>query len=107
MKLVYIAGKYTGKTMMETKRNILLAEEAAIYVLKQGNYPVTPHLNTALFEFHCPEIKEKFWYDATLDLLERCDAILMLPLWQDSHGARGEYMKAIELKLLISFYKCS
>lgn len=108
MELIYIAGKYTAKTYSEIDNNIKKAELAAVEVISKlglkGWFPITPHLNTAHFEIYEPAlpIDYHYWIDGTAELLKKCDAILMLPGWEESSGARGE--KEIAEKLGIPVF---
>lgn len=99
MKVIYVAGKFTGPTAREIAQNIRRAEECGIAVAQQlGAMPLIPHANTA--HFH-GTMTAGFWYDGTLELLRRCDEIVMLPGWQDSKGAREEYALAKERNLAV------
>jgi hypothetical protein len=70
---------------------------------RAGWFPFTPHLNTAGFEVDCPEVPNEDWIDgdiAILRLLPRARAaVLMLPGWEQSKGARLERDWAIHLNL--------
>jgi hypothetical protein len=98
---VYIAGPYTPHDGREETRlaNIAQAREAAQRLLRAGRTPFCPHTMTAGWEDVCP-------YDDFLRLglewLAACDAILLLPGWEDSNGARREYEEAVTLGLLIA-----
>ena len=98
MKLVYIAGKYTGKSFSEVDDNIKKAEAKAIELIAKkglkGYYPVVPHLNTAHFEIYEPAllgIDYTYWIKGTAEMLLKCDCILMMKNWEESSGARGEH----------------
>jgi nucleoside 2-deoxyribosyltransferase len=107
MKVIYVAGPYTGKghgpeNYAEIGHNILNAREWAIKILKLGGcVTLTPHLNSAHMEcdFNHPE----FWYEADLELLKRCDAIFMIPGWERSKGSVKEHGFAITRELPV-FY---
>ena len=101
MKLVYIAGPYRGLNHFETHRNINRAWEAAIAVIAcPGCFPVVPHLNTA----HMDEsASPQYFLVGTLELMKRCDAVLLMEGWERSEGARAEYQKA--KCLLMPIYK--
>lgn len=96
MKLIYVAGKFSDKTRADVEANILAAELVGVEVARAGFWPVIPHANTAHPEFESVQ-PYQFWIAATLELLRRCDAIVMVPGWQDSSGARGELSEALRL----------
>lgn len=96
MKVLYIAGKYSGPThdsrsYMDIERNILVAREYAIKAMQQGEIvALTPHLNSYHMELDFT-VSQDYWYRADLELLKRCDGIFMLPNWKDSWGAKIEH----------------
>lgn len=99
MKLIYIAGKFTGSDLPAINVNIAQAEWHANELNKtcRGRaLAVCPHsLGRVMVGTMTPE----FWYEATLALLERCDAILLIPGWEDSSGSVREAQRAKELGL--------
>lgn len=101
MLVAYIAGPFTAKTTWELKKNIMLAEEAGLAVSKMGIMPLIPHSNTGSF---FGEGDEKFWYDGTMELLERSDIVVLIPGWGSSKGARNESARAILKKIPIVIY---
>jgi intein/homing endonuclease len=84
--LVYIAGKYRG----DVDANIAAARKVAIELWEMGHVAICPHLNTAHFEQDC-HVTDGVYLSGDLDILARCDAVVMVPGWQESVGARDEY----------------
>lgn len=96
MLLVYVAGRFSAPTRAGVEANIAKAVDVALSVATAGAFPVTPHANTAHPDFEKLQPYE-FWIDGTLELLRRCDAVLMVPGWEESRGARGEREEAQRL----------
>jgi len=100
---VYIAGPYRAKTPWDVEQNIRRAEAVAMIVAKHGAYPVCPHTNTrGWFESVQPG---GFWLEATLELMRRCDAVVLVEGWTESVGAKAEWVEADKMKLPI-FAEC-
>ena len=93
MKLAFISGPYrpsNGKTVLE---NIRHAEKYAIKYWRLGYAVICPHLNTAFFTGLCPD---ETWLKGDLEILKRCDVIVMIPGSMESHGACAELDIALE-----------
>jgi hypothetical protein len=97
--IIYISGKYSG----DIDNNIALARKVAIEVWERGHVALCPHLNTAHFEEDC-DCSYDDYIKGDLLLIEGCDAILMLPGWQESQGAQVEYEYAEKLGLPMYHY---
>lgn len=87
MIVVYIAGPYTAATEWGTLGNIQMAEAAAATLWQSGFAALCPHKNTAHFGGLVPY--ERF-IAGDLAMLERCDAVFMLPGSRRSPGATRE-----------------
>lgn len=86
-KVVYIGGKFTGKNSWEIHRNVFYAESLGLAVAEAGAMPLIPHKNTSNF---FGTMTEEFWYEGTLELLKRCDAMILVSGWEDSKGTKAE-----------------
>lgn len=85
-KVIYLAGPYTAKTKEQVELNCLTAQFEARVVFSKGHTPIVPHTN---FVFADPN-DWRGVMNACLDLIHRVDAVLMLPNWETSLGARCE-----------------
>jgi len=96
MKLIYIAGPYRAPTTWGIAENIHAARMAGAMVAQLGAYPVIPHSNTA----HMDGIaSDDLWLSGTLELMRRCDGVILIPGWKRSTGSKNEHAEAIRLGL--------
>jgi nucleoside 2-deoxyribosyltransferase len=100
MRLIYIAGPFRSANDNGVEANIRRAEALGLEVAKLGASPVIPHANTRSLHHHVPE---SFMLEATLELMRRCDALVLVEGWQDSQGTRDEMCEAHFLGLPV-FY---
>ncbi|MCP4967400.1 MAG: DUF4406 domain-containing protein [bacterium] len=100
MKVVYIAGPFRGPTAWDVERNIRRAEELAFEVANLGAMPLCPHTNTRFFD---GTLTGDFWLRGTMELLRRCDAMILTPDGENSAGASAERVEA-ELIRMPVFY---
>lgn len=87
MKIVYVAGKFRGKTAWDVAENVRAAERVGYQVALAGAMPLIPHANTAHFD---GTLTAGFWLNGTMALLLRCDAVMMVAGWPDSAGSIAE-----------------
>jgi len=97
--LVYVAGKYSGNVT----ENIEIAKKVAIELWSKGHSVICPHTNSGFFE-NGSSITYDMFLNGYLEIMRRCDVIIMLENWKDSKGATIEYNYAKELKKPIYFY---
>lgn len=97
LPLIYVAGPYRAATRDDIARNIDAARVVGISAAALGWFPVIPHANTAHMELDLPGLGDDFWLAGTLEMMERCDAVVLVPGWQNSAGTRGEIIRAEEL----------
>ena len=99
--LIYVAGKYRAATREAVAANIEAARQLGIEAARLGWYPVIPHCNTAHMELATPQHGDQFWLQGTLELMRRCDALVLVPGWETSEGTQGEIAEADRLQIPI------
>ncbi len=99
MKVVYIAGKFRGADAWEIANNIHKAATLALEVWKAGMTAICPHLNTAVFQGALPD---DVWLKGDLEILSRCDAVLVVDNWMHSEGARAEVAYAARRGIIVT-----
>jgi nucleoside 2-deoxyribosyltransferase len=93
MKVIYVAGPFRGKDSWEMENNIRRAEALALDVWRTGYFAaLCPHTNTRFFQGAAPD---KVWLEGDLELLRRCDAVVLTADWKRSSGARNEVREAL------------
>ena len=101
MKVVYLVGPFRGPSTWAVEQNIRRAEEIALEVWRAGGVALCPHLNTRYFQ---GELPDEVWLRGDLELLWRCDAVLVLPGWSESDGSWAEVCRALDLGRLLFFW---
>ena len=97
VKLVYVAGRYSASSDRTVAENVEAARAVARVVATYPLlFPVVPHqLNAGLEDVGDYE----WWLAGTLELMRRCDAVVMVPGWEGSRGACAEREEAHRLGL--------
>lgn len=98
MKLIYIAGPFNSRPGVPMEANVRLAEELARALASTYDevQPVVPHsLGRVLFGYQ----DEHAAYAGTLELMRRCDAVVLGEAWEESKGATAEREEAQRLGL--------
>lgn len=96
MKVVYIAGPFRAGDSWSREQNIRRAEEAALNVWRIGCACICPHTNTRFFDGAAPD---SVWLEGDLEILLRCDAVLMVGNFKASKGAMEEMRVALKFGL--------
>lgn len=94
MRLVYVAGKYRDSGEWAVWQNIQRASEVALALWQMGYAVICPHRNTMMFGGAAPD---DVWLKGDLEMLSRCDLLVLVPGWEKSSGTKAEIEKAREL----------
>ena len=101
--LVFISGPFSAPDYFAVIENVRRAIRWGVAALDLGGIPVIPHLSM-LFELEEERRRTaNFWYDYSLEVLERCDILFLMPGWKRSRGARLERERAEDLKIPIAW----
>ena len=87
MKVVYLAGPFRAANSWDMEQNIRRAETLALEVWRAGMACICPHANTRFYQGAAPD---EVWLNGDLELVRRCDAMLLTPDWIRSTGASAE-----------------
>jgi len=105
--ILYISGPYSPGYGRSTEDNIETARAYAVRAWEKGWAAFTPHLNTAGFEHLCTGLEHDDWLAGDLAFLSLLrpgrDAVLMLPRWILSRGAKIEHSAALNRNLQVYY----
>jgi len=102
MKLLYVAGPYRDKRgAYYISKNIQAAAEIAIKLWNMGFAVICPHKNTALYDGVIPD---EDILKGDLEMLSRCDMVVMMPGWSESVGATRELTYAQEHDIPVTYW---
>lgn len=98
MKIAFISGSYRHETINGVLMNILKARAVSLKYWKKGYAVICPHLNAALMDGEMPD---DTWLEGDIEILKRCDVIVMIKGWEQSIGAKKELEVAIQNGLTV------
>ena len=87
-RLVYIAGPYRG----DVERNVASAQHVGDKLARAGVAFVCPHSNGQPHD-HLG-LSDEYWLESTLEIMRRCDAVMLVDGWEGSCGTIGEIKEA-------------
>ena len=90
MRVAYVAGPYRASTPWGVHLNIEAAKAVAFELWRMGYAVLCPHANTAMMDFGCDEV----FLDGDLEILKRCDLVVVCPGWESSEGTQAEIAHA-------------
>jgi hypothetical protein len=101
--LVYVGGKYRGKTVFHVIWNILKARKVSMWLWRHQISNICPHTNSALIDYGMDKVPDDFILPAYLDILKRCDAMVLVSGWSDSVGTLAEIELATKMNIPIYY----
>jgi len=87
LKVAYVVGPYRADTINGVAQNIQKSRDVALRLWKLGYAAICPHSNTAFFDGACPD---SVWLEGDIEILKRCDLVVLVDGWENSAGARCE-----------------
>jgi hypothetical protein len=94
--VLFISGPYRAASPDGILSNILAAREVAKAVWQCGAIALCPHTNTMLMDGVLPD---SVWLEGDIELLRRCDGVVLLPGWEVSHGSMAEREVAFQARM--------
>lgn len=109
--VIYLAGPFRAPSRhvpgqqdaFGIQQNVMAAMALGLEVWRHGGVALIPHANTFCFQNSAPD---DVWLEGDLELLRRCDAVLMTPDWGRSAGARAEeaFARDIDIPVYYTIY---
>lgn len=90
--MIYLAAPYNDPDPAVVQARIEIIYHAMAELMKEGKHVVTPLFMHEIVVRHKLDSTYEYWEDYCLDVLKRCDRmiILCLPGWTESRGIKGE-----------------
>jgi nucleoside 2-deoxyribosyltransferase len=87
--IAYVAGPYRDETIYGKIRNIRHAEEISLMLWSYGFVAICPHKNAEHFE-GAYDMDDQVFLDGDIEILKRCDFMVVVPGWRTSPGTQRE-----------------
>ena len=103
--IIYLAGPIRPKNGQTLRGNVEAAKTVALELWRGGYAVICPHANTDLpTELADKECEQSVWLNGDLEMVTRCDAMVVLPGWEASAGTKGEIQYAEARKIPVHYY---
>lgn len=100
----YVAGPYRASNEYLVKQNIRKAEDIAVQLWFFGWVPICPHMNTAFFG-GAYGLPDTVWLQGDLEIIKRCDFVVVIPGWRNSQGTKHEIEIAKQAGLPVYYWE--
>jgi hypothetical protein len=106
MRVIYLASAIRPKGDQTLRGNINYAKKIALELWAKGFAVFCPAANTDLphSKSLALGLPEQQWLDADLEILMRCDAVVVAPNWEQSIGVKGEIAFAEDNDIPVFYY---
>lgn len=107
MKIIFIAGPFRGDGHKETKEKNVEVARQFVHKFIENNIPFySPHLNIDQEIASLGREESDLAFDLNTEMLNRCEALAVLPNWEESSGTKSEIAEA-QMKAMPIFYLSS
>ncbi len=102
MRVAFVSGPYRSANGPDgILANIMAAREVGKALWRMGLVALVPHCNTFLMD---GAADDSVWLAGDLELLRRCDLVVMTPGWERSSGSRAEHDEAERVGLAVLYW---
>lgn len=103
--IIYLATPIRPKNGKTVDENVRIAKALALELWKKGYTVICPAANSDLpISLAEKELEAERWLNGDIEILQRCDAMVVAPGWQKSDGVRGELVCARMYGIPVTFY---
>lgn len=97
MRLIYIAGPFRAPSAWQVELNIRDAEALGHRVMANSNGELGAVIPHTMYRFFDKSLPDSVFLEASLELMRRCDGVLLARDWVGSAGTRAEVAEAERL----------
>jgi hypothetical protein len=102
--IIYVVGPLRDGKLGSRDSNINLAADVAVELWRSGWGAVyCPHLNSGAVGLVSRVGNEELLIHSSLLILRKCDAVAILPGWENSEGSKRELRVALRLSTIVLF----
>lgn len=103
--IIYLATPIRPKGNQTLDGNVAKAKQIALELWKKGYTVICPAANSDLpISLAEKELEARRWLDGDIEILARCDAVVVAPGWERSDGVKGEITCAGMYGIPVHFY---
>jgi nucleoside 2-deoxyribosyltransferase len=103
--IIYLAGAIRPKLDQTLEGNVAKGKAIALELWKKGYAVFSPHANSDLpISLADKEVESSKWLNGDLEILSRCDVLVVIPGWEYSDGTKDEIRFANNHGIPVYFY---